>query len=144
MSAEENKDQIRRWIEVVDDGIEAVQASIDQFVAPNHVVHYPGGLDLRGHEAFIEHIAVFRNAFPDMRHTIEDMIAEDDKVVIRFTNRGTHKGEFIGIAPTGKEVVYTAISIARIVEGKAVETWAEFDAFGFFQQLGAVPPLGEE
>jgi len=141
MSAEENKALIRRYIEELDKGNTAI---VDQLVAANCVVHYPGGLDVRGPEALKEHAAKFYTAFPDFLHTIEDIVAEEDKVVARFTNRGTHKGEFMGIAPTGKQVTFTAIGISRITEGKLVEAWVDYDALGLLQQLGAVPPLGEE
>ena len=141
MSAEENKALWRRYIEEMDKGNTAI---VDQLVAANCVVHYPGGLDVRGPEALKEHAAKFYTAFPDFLHTIEDMIAEGDKVAGRFTNRGTHKGEFMGIAPTGKQVRFTAIGISLIAEGKFVETWIDYDALGLMQQLGAVPPLSEE
>ena len=78
-------------------------------------------------------------AFPDWRHTIEDMIAEGDKVVSRGTFRATHKGEYQGIAATGKEVVDTWIIIHRIAGGKIVEVWEESDELGLLRQLGAIP-----
>ena len=73
----------------------------------------------------------------------EDMIAEGDRVVSRWTMRSTHKGEWMGIAPTGKQVMITGISIHRIAGGKIVEDWANADELGMMQQLGAVPPIGE-
>jgi steroid delta-isomerase-like uncharacterized protein len=82
-----------------------------------------------------------RAAFPDTRMTIEDEIAEGDKVVIRWTIRGTHKGEYMGIAPTGKEVTVTGISVYRIERGKIVEDWSNNDMLGMLQQLGAIPSL---
>lgn len=82
-------------------------------------------------------------AFPDGRWTIEDQVAEGDKVVTRFSFTGTHQGEFMGIAPTGKRVTTSGMVIDRIVEGKIVEEREEWDALGMMQQLGAVPPLGK-
>jgi predicted ester cyclase len=81
-----------------------------------------------------------RAAFPDFRVTIEDQIAEGDKVVTRVTFYGTHQGEFRGIAPTGKPVKYGGVAIDRIVDGKIVEMWHEADMFGLLQQIGAIPP----
>ena len=140
MFAEENKALIRRYIEEMDKGNTAI---VDQLVATNCVFHYPGGLDVRGPEALKEHVAKVYTAFPDFLHTIEDIVAEEDKVVARFTNRGTHKGEFMGIAPTGKQIAFTAMFIARVSDGEFVEGWVEVDLLGLMQQLGAVPPLGE-
>jgi predicted ester cyclase len=80
-------------------------------------------------------------AFSDISITVEDQIAEGDKVVSRWTIRGTHKGEYMGIAPTGKQVTITGISIYRIEKGKIVEDWANSDMLGMLQQLGAIPSL---
>ena len=79
-------------------------------------------------------------AFPDMRATIQDIIAEGDKVVDRMTCEGTHQGMFMGAPPTGKRVKWSFIDINRIVDGKVVEHWAEVDTMGIMQQLGLVPP----
>jgi predicted ester cyclase len=78
-------------------------------------------------------------AFPDWHRTIEDIIAEGDKVVIRFTFRATHKGEYQGVPATGKQVKETGILIFRIASGKIVEVWEEADELGFMRQLGAIP-----
>ena len=75
-------------------------------------------------------------AFPDYNHTVEDIISHGDKVVVRVTNRGTHKGNFYGTPPTGKEVEFSVISITRFVDGKVAEMWAEFDSLDLNQQLG--------
>lgn len=141
MSAEENKVLVRRWIEELDKGNMTI---IDHLISTDCVVHYPGGIDVLGPEGFKESSTPFRTAFPDLKHVIEDMIAEGDKVVSRYKIPGTHKGEFMGIAPTGRKVTFTATVIYRIANGKFVETWGEFDALGLLQQLGAVPPSGQE
>jgi len=78
-------------------------------------------------------------AFPDWRHTIEDMIAEGDKVVARMTVQGTHKGDFLGVPASGKEVVFTNICIFRITSGKIMESWQEIDMMSVMQQLGVMP-----
>ena len=78
--------------------------------------------------------------FPDMQYTIEDMIAEADKVVVRYTFRGTHqKGEIYGISPTGKQVTHVGSAIYRFAGGKVVELWDIWDALGVMQQLGVIP-----
>ena len=83
-----------------------------------------------------------RSAFPDMQATIEDMIAEGDKVAVRYTGTGTHKGELMGIPATGKQIAVTGIEIIRIAGGKMVERWEAFDNLSFMQQLGVIPPMG--
>lgn len=90
-------------------------------------------------ERFKQHIAIVFAAFPDGHQTIEDMIAEGDKVVFRSTFRGTHKGELAGIAPTGKRVNITMMQIAKIVTGRVVEFWHYPDELGLRRQLGAIP-----
>jgi predicted ester cyclase len=79
------------------------------------------------------------SAFPDLRLTIEDQIAEGDKVMTRWTARGTHTGTLMGLPPTGKRVIITGIRIDRVVGGRIVETWAEFDQLGMLDQLGLAP-----
>jgi len=81
-----------------------------------------------------------RSAFPDFRLIIEDQIAEGDKVVTRVTFQGTHRGEFRGTAPTGKQIKYSGIAVDRIVEGKVVEMWHVADQLALLQQVGAIPP----
>lgn len=95
----------------------------------------------QGAEGFKQLVTLFRTAFPDAHLTIEDMIAEGDKVVVRWTVRGTHKGDLRGLAPTGKQVTVTGIDIHRIVGGKIVETGGNWDTIGMLQQLGVVSPI---
>ena len=82
---------------------------------------------------------MFRSAFPDFHMTIEDLIAEDDKVVGRFSQSGTHQGEFMGAAPTGRQVRFTEIAILRVAGGRVVESWFQPDMLGLYRQLGLVP-----
>lgn len=96
----------------------------------------PQPLDLAGWQ---QSMSMLLAAFPDSRFSIDDMIAEDDKVVVRHTLRGTHRGDFQGIPPTGKQVSISAIGILRIVDGKIRETWLNADFLGLLQQLGVVP-----
>jgi len=86
---------------------------------------------------------MYRTAFPDVHFTIEDQIAEGDRVVTRWTARGTHQGPLVGIPPTSKQVTMSGIAIYRLVDGKIVEQWGVNDMLGLLQQLGVVPILGQ-
>jgi len=140
MSTEENKAIFHRiYEEFLNQGNSDVA---DELFVTNYVNHsIPPGQPqgLAGEKQFI---ATFRTAFPDIQFTIEDLIAEGDKVVGRVTWRGTHKGELMGIHPTGKKVTVEGIDIIRFADGKAVENWYSGDTLGLMQQLGAVPTLG--
>ncbi len=140
MSVEENKTIERRYMEEV--WTKGNLAAVDELVATNYVDHTPmpgASPDLQGLKQFV---TVVTAAFPDWQPTIEDMIAEGDKVVVRFRGSGTHKGEFMGIPPTGKQVTMMAIAIHRIAGGKIVENWLQADMLGMMVQLGVVPPPG--
>ena len=82
--------------------------------------------------------AALRSGFPDFQTTIEDLIAEGDKVAVRISWQGTHKGELMGIPPTGKHVKVTEMQIYRMTDGKIIERWVETDVFGMMQQLGII------
>jgi predicted ester cyclase len=140
MSVEENKAIFRRFIEEVwNKGNLAVA---DELFALNAVS--PSAPQLPpGPEGVKIITTMFRSAFPDFHMRIEDLIAEGDKVVARFTESGTHTGEFMGIAPTGKRVEFTEIGILRIVAGKVIESWYETDMLGLMQRLGTIPPIGQ-
>lgn len=94
-----------------------------------------------GREGLKQWIRMARAAFPDWRHTIEDIIAEEDRVVVRTIARGTHWGEFMGLLPTGKQVTQPGIDIMRIGAGQMVEHWGQYDWLGLLQQLGALPAV---
>jgi predicted ester cyclase len=117
---------------------------IDELFAPDFVEHeeLPPGIPA-GREAVKHFSTMFRSAFPDLKAAMDDMIAEGDKVVARGTWSGTHKGEFMGIAPTGKSVSFGVIDIVRIAGGKFVEHWGQIDNLGMMQQLGVIPAPGE-
>lgn len=140
MSVEENKAIFRRFIEEVwNKGNLAVA---DELFAPN--AFSPSAPNLPPGPEGVKIIAtLFRSAFLDFHMTIDDLIAEEDKVVARFTQGGTHKREFMGIAPTGKQVEFTEIGILRIASGKVVESWYETNMLGLMQQLGAIPQSGQ-
>jgi len=141
MSTEDNKALDRRGFEEVwNKGNLAV---VDELNDANVVTHNPPGPPLRGTEAFKQFVLMYRSAFPDVQLTIEDQIAEGDKVVTRWTARGTHQGELMGIPPTGKQATVTGITVGRVANGKFVESWSNFDALGMMQQLGVVPAPGQ-
>ncbi len=140
MSTEENKALSRRFIEEVWN--QGKLAVIDELVAPNYVDHDPTG-PIHGPEGMKQFVSMYLAAYPDTHFTIEDQIAERDTVVTRWTARGTHKGPLMGIPPTGKQVTVTGISIDRVVNGKLVEDWSNYDALGMMQQLGVVPAPGQ-
>ncbi len=141
MSTEENKTIERRFTEELFN--KGNLDAVDELVASNYVDHcaLPGIAPDR--EGLKQFVAMSRTALPDFHSTIEDMIAEGDKVMTRFTVRGTQQGEFMGIAPTGRQVTVTGIAIHRISGGKIVENWLSMDMLGMLQQLGVVPPLGQ-
>ena len=115
-------------------------AVADELVANEFVGHDPALPEpLRGPAGIKEAAAGYRNAFPDLRITIEAQVSEGDLVVTRWTARGTHQGELFGIAPTGKQATVTGISLDRISNGKILEDWTNWDTLGLLQQLGAVP-----
>jgi steroid delta-isomerase-like uncharacterized protein len=139
MSTEENKVLLRRLFEEVWN--HGNLAAVDELLAADYVLHDPAML-IRGPEGFKAYVSAFRAAFPDIHATIEDQIAEEDKVAMRFTVRATHQGEFQSLPPTGKQVILTGIDIQRIADGKIAENWVNLDALGLLQQLGVVPPPG--
>ena len=113
--------------------------AIDEFMPPNFVEHEPLPVPAAGREGVKQFFAQLRSGLPDLQMTIEDLIAEGDRVVARFVVRGTHQGAFLGIPPTGKSVGFTGIDIVRIANGRIVEHWGNTDTLGFLQQLGAIP-----
>jgi steroid delta-isomerase-like uncharacterized protein len=138
MSVEVEKALVRQFVdEVFNRGNMSV---VDYLFAPDFVEHeeLPAGIP-NDREGVIQLAAMLRSAFPDFKATIDDIVAEDDKVVIRQTWTGTHKGEFMGVPPTGKSVSIGVIDIIRMADGKCVEHWGQMDSMGMMQQLGAIP-----
>ena len=119
---------------------------IDRLVASDAVNHDPATpaqmRHVRGPEVLKGMATMYRAAFPDLRITVDDVIAADDKVVLRWHSEGTHRGELAGLAPTGARGSVTGMSIDRWKDGKVVEAWAEWDNLGLARQLGAAPPEG--
>ena len=111
---------------------------VDELIADDYVVHQPDG-DQSRDEHFNHVIPAFAAAFPDMEFIFYDTFAEGDKVASRFEMRGTHKGEFMGVPPTGKRVSMSGIVLERVEDGKVAESWVERDNLGLLQQIGVVP-----
>jgi steroid delta-isomerase-like uncharacterized protein len=112
---------------------------LGEVVAEGIVAHGPGFPDIKGRAAFLQSVQGFRAAFPDVQGTLEDVVTEGDRVVVRWTEKGTHQGEYAGRAATGKAMQWTGISIYRLAEGKVVEMWVQMDHLGLLRQLGVVP-----
>ena len=114
----------------------------DELFTPNYTHHDASTPDVgRGPESEKKRATLYRTAFPDIRFTIDDMIAEGETVMARWSCRATHKGDLSGIAPTGKQININGVSIARFTNGKMAEGWVNWDALGLMQQLGVVPEL---
>ena len=143
MSTEANKAIARRFLEEVFG--QGKLAVADEILAPDHVDHGPGALPGMppGPEGSKMLVTGYRNAFPDIHFTIDEQIAEGDKVVTRWTGHATHKGELAGIPATGKSATVTGMGVDRIVNGKIVESWGIFDQFGMMQQLGVIPAVSQ-
>ena len=143
MSAEENKAIVRRSFEdLLNQGDLNVA---DEVYAPDFLGHDPAmPEEMRGPEDAKQFVSFYRSAFPDIHVTIEDQVAEGDRVVTRFTTRGTHQGELMGIPPSGKRVEMSGMTMNRVSGGKIAEEWDNYDALGMMQQIGAIPEQEEQ
>jgi steroid delta-isomerase-like uncharacterized protein len=139
MSTEQNKAIVRQFLE------DYTPAAVDDLLVPNYIHHDPSLPPefQRGRDAYKQINSMFHVAFPDLKVTVEDLVAEGNKVAARWTWDGTQRGEMMGIPPTHKQVTATGTSIHRVAEGKIVESWFNFDALGMMQQLGVVPTPGQ-
>jgi steroid delta-isomerase-like uncharacterized protein len=138
--SEQNKAIVRRLFEELwNKGNLSVA---DQLFSPNYAHHDPSTPDFgRGPESERKRATLYRTAFPDLQLTIEDIIAEGETVMARWSCRGTHKGDLSGIAPTGKQFTISGVTIARLTNGKLAEGYVNWDALGLMQQLGVAPEL---
>ena len=135
--SEINKQLVRRLIEeTVNKGNFGV---VDELVSTDYLYREPTAGEKRGRAGYKELIAMYRNAFPDLKLTIDEQIAEGNTVVTRWTAQGTHRGELFGTAPTGKQVRVQGIIVSRISNGKLTEDNEVYDAFGMLRQIGVVP-----
>jgi steroid delta-isomerase-like uncharacterized protein len=142
MSTEDNKACVRRAIEALNRGdMVEMSASWDKFIVPDFVRQDTTG-GLRSREEYKRVLSNLLTAIPG-QFTIEDLFAEGEKVLLRYTFHGTHQGQWRGIPPTGKPVTFTGMLIYRFDDGKIVEGWENADILGLLQQLGAVPAPGQ-
>ena len=140
MAAQENKEKARRMMEEAFGG--GKLEVVDEVLDPDFVCYDPNSESgaVRGADTIKQEIEWFRNAIPDLTYTVEDQVAEGDKVVSRYTATGTHQGEFFGVAPSGARIEMSGIQIDRFDEnGRMVEEWPEYDMLGAMKQMGAVP-----
>jgi steroid delta-isomerase-like uncharacterized protein len=136
--SEENKALVRRYFEEIWD--KGNLDLIKELFTTDFVRHGPTAAEgeVRGQEGFESLVSMYRSALPDLRVSIEDLIAEGDRVVTRWTARGTHQGELMGNAPTGNPATVRGILVDRISGGKIEEEWADYDTLHLMQQIGAV------
>ena len=137
MSPEEIKAFIRRHYEEHNKGKTAIMNEYERSYTNDIVFHAATGRDLHGINEIKQYMSEFLNAFPDMHFTIDDIFVEGDKVAVRYTLSGTHKGELWGVPPTNKKGTMWVIEISHIVGGKVVEVWARFDTLSFMKELGS-------
>lgn len=134
-----NKATVRRLQDAAEGGVELISQVIDEICVPDLIFHAPVPNGATGTEALKQVWPVLLRAYPDLRVTVEDLIEEGDKVVARNTVTGTHLGEYMGLAPTGRSVTYKEIFICRFVDGRIAEIWGVVDVFSQLKQLGLIP-----
>lgn len=140
MSTAQNKAIVRRLIDEMVN--ERDLAAADELIATDFVLRRPDGSELgRGPAGWKEFLRSQQSAFPDRHCTIDDILAEGDKVAVRWTQTATHRGDYLGIPATGKECTTTGISIYQIAEGNIEEIWVNQDTLGLMQQLGVIPKI---
>ena len=137
MGIEENKAVYRRFIDEVFN--QGKLDSLDQFLAPGYVVQDAPPGTPPGPEGVKQAVTMFRQAFPDLQITLDQLVAEGDWVCSRATTRGTHRGPFMGIEPTGRKVEMRGLTMVRIVDGRLTESWVKNDVMSLMTQLGAAP-----
>jgi steroid delta-isomerase-like uncharacterized protein len=136
--SDQNKNVVRRLIDELWNKGNLLVA--DELIAPTYVHHDDSTPDLgKGPESEKKRVNLYRTAFHDFRLSIEDLLAEGETVVARWSCRGVHKGELNGIAPTGKQFAITGVTICRFDHGKIIEGFVSWDALGLMRQLGVVP-----
>jgi steroid delta-isomerase-like uncharacterized protein len=140
MSTEQNKSIVRRWVE--EGWNKHDLAVIDQAYAPDFVQHEPEPQTVNSREALKQYVGAYLTAFPDLHLSIEDLIAEGDKVVWRFQSSGHQNGPFMGMPPSGKTGTITGIVIFRLENSLIVEGWVNIDVLGLLQQVGIIPMPG--
>jgi len=137
----DNKALVRRLFEEVWN--QGNLTAIDELFATSYIRYDPAAPEAKGLAGFKHFVTTLRRAFPDIEVALEDVIAEGDNMAARAIWRGTHQGEYLGIAPTGRQVAVMGTVTLRIVHDKFQEGWLNMDTLGLLQQLGAIPPLGQ-
>jgi steroid delta-isomerase-like uncharacterized protein len=138
--ATSNRAAFTRFLDAMNTGdLEVMSTTIDELVEPDAQIRTPLPIEVTGAQLLKEVFGRLHRAFPDLRVTVEDVIAEGDKVVARNSVTGTQKGEYMGIPPTGKSITYNEIFIARFVHGRVAETWGVVDVLSQMRQLGVIP-----
>ena len=140
MSAEDNKAVIRHLIDRLNQKDVDI---LDEVCTPDFVSHDPANPQVRSREEFKQWFAAMTRAFPDLHFTLEDIVAEGDRVAYRYTLHATHTGSWRGAPPTGKPITTTAMALTRFRDGKSAELWQNTDALGLVQQLGLIPTPGQ-
>jgi len=137
MTTEINKAVMGRFLQFINTASEKLA---EELISPDAVFHVPGRPEpMRGPAGYLAIIGMMRGGFPDIQWTLEEVIAEGDKVAARFTIRGTHRGAFFGVPPTGKTIAVQAMNFYRLSGGQFVEERGQPDLLGLLQQIGAVP-----
>jgi len=132
-----NKELLKQYyIELDNTMIDELDKFVAKFISSDLILHLPGGMDIKGKEGLKAYYESTKMAFPNATHTVDDVIAEKDKVAFRATTNATHQGEFMGIQPKGEKIKITFDGFWLVREGKIVEWWSEYDALGMMQQLG--------
>jgi steroid delta-isomerase-like uncharacterized protein len=136
MTVESNKRTMHRFTEFINTASEELASEL---ISPHAVFHVPGRAEpMRGPAGYLTIIRMMRSGFPDIQWTLEEMIAEDERVAARFTMRGTHEGEFFGVQPTGRKIQVRAMNFYRLSGGQFVEEIGQPDLLSLLQQIGAV------
>jgi len=137
MTAETNKIVMSRFLEFINTASESLA---QELISPDAIFHVPGSPQpMRGPAGYLAIIGMMRGGFSDIQWTVEEMVAEGDKVAARFTMRGTHQGTFFGVPPTGKTIAVQAMNIYHLLCGQFVEEHGQPDMLGLLQQIGAAP-----
>ena len=137
--SQQNKTLARRWFEDLFSRGDLDAAN--EILSADFVDHLTQE-DERGFQELKHYVTMYRSAFPDIQDAVHDVVAEGDKVVVRWTSRGTYQGEFMGVAPTGRHVTFTGMRLFRIAQNKIAESWVNIDERGLQEQLGAVSGYG--
>lgn len=137
MTAQINKQIMTNFVTFINSASESLAKEL---IAPDAVFHVPGrSQPLTGPEGYLDIIGMMRTGFPDIQWTLDEMVAENDRVAARFTMRGTHQGPFFGVPATGKNIIVSAVNFYRFSEGKIVEERGQPDLLNLLQQIGGIP-----